>query len=410
MSLNSLECLRRDSQHIHIPPGWFDDGNRVLNEAFDKVILAGGGEETKRDIFRADIKRELWESVIELPIADVPPILILMPARNESRMMASAFEAAIRYQLIPDELQTTVVFAENACTDNGQTSDVITSIMGAGNRNIMGFNPELLIPADVDPEVGSFARYTTISGTNTNLIHINTAPGKAHAMNVANHIATKIGASIVVVMDGNTYPTPLTIPNMIREFTLSPKVAVVSAPFKDNYNIDPELVLGVPPRTLIPSYVGVGRQLLVTGAAVAFDSAWLRSAGGVPLVVLEDLALGAKAVLSGKEVVSLSDSVTWRHATPTIDARKKQLARYVKGCLQIGALGDEYMNLIHEVVFFMRTREDRVNALTRWATENGKLDVIETIISIWDEIIADGERMFKENGNGSHFAEIVDTN
>ena len=109
-------------------------------------------------------------------------------------------------------------------------------------------------------------------------------------------------------------------------------------------------------------------------------------------------------------MVSLKDSATWRHATPTVEARKEQLARYVKGCLQIRTLGEQYEDLIREVVFFMRSREQRNEALIQWATSNEKLDIIETIISIWDEIIAEGEKMFRENGQGSHFGEIPLTN
>ncbi len=337
---------------------------------------------------------------------------IIIPIRNEAEFLSSTL-GSILMSDIPRKSRVTISLVTNNCTDNDKTKNEINKFMSRiSDESIEQYQ----LKGDFqDPHIKRNAAKTTLPSSNISFHHIDTdTPGKANALTIGNTIARDIEDRVVICLDANTFPDIETIPqlyktakkNIVDGKSSHKKPAIISGNFTDVYH--GQRMNGLSPRELLPSYFPQTKPIVVTGAAMAWDSEFIHSIGGIPATKMEDFSIGVITEYMGGEVVKL-DAKTWRISPTTLKDRIDQLIRYRIGALQLITLFPDVKNLVESKMFFMKDWNE-MEIILEEHIMNNSLEAYRSIITrAWKEIITESNKEFAQNPTDHHWDGIKGT-
>jgi len=337
---------------------------------------------------------------------------IIIPIRNEAEFLSSAL-GSIMMSDIPAKSRVNIFLITNNCTDEGMTKYEI-------NKFLCRINDEpaqqYRLEGDFkDPNVKMGASKATLPNSNISFHHIDTdTPGKANALTIGNTLARNLGDRVVIGLDANTFPDIEAIPQLYGTArkkiadrkTSDTKTSIVSGNFTDVYN--GKRINGLSPRELLPSYFPQTEPIVVTGAAMAWDSDFMHSIGGIPETKMEDFSMGVIAEHMGGEVIR-SDATTWRISPRTLDDRIDQLTRYRVGALQLITLFPDVKDLVESRMFFMKSWKEMLEILQKHISDNSLESHKSVVIDAWQEIIMRSDMEFSNNPTDHHWEGIKGT-
>ncbi len=400
------------------PPGWKEASLTETQHSLQAVThrinnrLISGEKVCQRDIavIAKEEQNDKWERTTGIKAKD-SHFSIIMPIHNEKNFLESTL-GTLALADIPSEADVVIILVTNGCTDGGASEQIVRNFMQTQGAVQERISREGILPEDIsDKQVDQ--NYAVTESDNMRFIHINTpTPGKTNALTIGNDVANYYNHPISMCLDANSFPTPKAIAELYKEaykgiVEEEDGTAVVSGRYKDHTETE-EIIMGMTPRELLPSYTNKS-NLVVIGALMAWDTKWVKDVG-IPHVVLDDFALGVNAIVDGKQVKTATEAYTWRYSPATVEARAKQLERYVWGVHQIADLSKEHSETILPAVFFMQGPEILEQSLNDWAGNNEKrVNALPFIMKKWEVILENGKQQFISQPNSQTWEDIEGT-
>ena len=319
---------------------------------------------------------------------------IIIPIRNEAEKLPLVLNW-LRHIGVVGASWTATILLTNGCTDDNATVNIVTRFLRLlGNVN--EFDLSCLQATFHDPAINKKAKRVTTGPTGQAIYHIHTdTAGKANALAIANSLAVSIGHRIAICLDANTFPEPCAVLSLFQkarnEIWSKKGARVISGHYRNFLVSEHYRALKSSATGLIPSYFE-NSKCVVIGALMSWDAYWLEGVGGIPQVATEDLALGLLS-LKEKHGPQRVNATTWRFPSSSIIERRTQLARYVRGGLQICSLYPQLKELCSEEVFFMRSFEKMTVRLEEWG-DDCKLKSLHVrqVTRAWEDALNEGTK------------------
>jgi cellulose synthase/poly-beta-1,6-N-acetylglucosamine synthase-like glycosyltransferase len=162
----------------------------------------------------------------------------------------------------------------------------------------------------------------------THIIQINTTTAsKANAINLGAALAAHASHSIGISIDADVYPEKNAIAVLFKHAYAhigreNDKTVLLNTTFANKVDKQPASVELPNPRGVV-------------GRFFAFNVPWIRSIGGVPNVINEDLPLTWIAKQQGQEIVPVPDAISVGARPRTLRDKIQVHARGIKGRLQV---------------------------------------------------------------------------
>ena len=336
-----------------------------------------------------------------------PAFTLVLPIHDEERALPSVLHALLGAWL-PPTAAVTVVLATNACRD---ASVAIVGDFLAG----LGTVVDAALPPLANP--GLAPRHPSVRVGTVEFLHLDTTtPGKANALELGNAVARARGHALAMSLDTNNWIEPDALAVLwgdasrrLHEGDAALLYATPVPVFRHHrgslYN---RLQRG---RDAQPARPEEGR-LELPGWMLAWDTAWLDAAGGVPRTATEDFALAVLARAHGR-AVGQSEARVWGYGISTLTDLLRGARRFVRGELQLLALAatDPALRaaadreILHARPFSSRFR--RFWALVRRRPARLPLQLVKWLV--WEAGLALGRRDYRRDPRSSSWQAIGST-